>query len=406
VRAVALAGALAALASGCEMPAATPHPRLWTMFDLARLAPAASAGADGPRLAADDGLPGGVQVSHLVTTDSAGLALTLGDSWTESYRSAYVTTELWSGFSQVWVQPVYVAASAFNADGAAVRAAGAKEIFSVGPGSAFYSPYWQIVFFELPDGAAAETFTSARQVIESGAVLHPAGATVLSLIPPGGIGQPTDATATAPFRKIGKIPVATGWLDGQPVDFLKLGTGTFSWNADRVVQELPLFVLTARDDNGDIKPLDGIPTIGGSGPIGSGIGPDISQPSGQPRYGALWRVYTVLVPAAARVFAPREFPNPAVLQATTYMDEVFNAPVADVEAYAGRVALNPGCFDTLDHIQTPSAMGACVWLDAQRIIEREIDPFWIRRTDVLLTCPFVSYNDAAVPPPPMPPAMP
>jgi hypothetical protein len=40
----------------------------------------------------------------------------------------------------------------------------------------------------------------------------------------------------------------------------------------------------------------------------------------------------------------------------------------------------------------------CVWLDSQAAIEQLMPHEAIKRTDVLVTCPFVSYHDAAVTP--------
>jgi len=78
------------------------------------------------------------------------LQLALGDTRTDGYRSAYVTTELWAHFAEVWVQPAYVPVTGWNADGTPVRLLGPDghwhPIFSVGPHSAFYSPFWQIVY--------------------------------------------------------------------------------------------------------------------------------------------------------------------------------------------------------------------------------------------------------------------
>jgi hypothetical protein len=368
-----------------------------------------------PPLAPDDGLPGGLPVSHFISNDSgsnptgAVLSLTIGDTWTEGYRSAYVTTELWSGYAQVWVQPLYLPVTSWNDNGTpnvAVDAAGAQHpIFSVGPGSTFYSPYWQTVFFDLPAGASAADFTSARQVIDSGALLHPAGSALMPLAPAAPIGQPVDAGPIAPFRTVSMIPTGTGWLDGQPINFFNFGGSTFQWNSDRVVGELPLFTFLARDTNGGLRTLDVLPTVGGVGPLFSGIDLAPPMPSQQPlHYGALWRAYTVTIPATAGVFAPPQLPDIAEtlhlkdgIDAPPVSAEIAGAQLVSVQQWAGRVAMNPSCFDTLDHLDPTNGPGGCVWLDSQKAIEEEIDPAWIRATDILLTCPFVSYQDTAVP---------
>jgi hypothetical protein len=394
--------------SGCDLPTPAAHPRLWTLTELRALA-ANPASAD-RALAPAAGIPGGIRVSHFLTADDSGaVSLTLGEAWTEGQRSAYVTTELWTGFASVWVQPLYQPVVAWRDDGFPEVALGddglQHPIFSVAPGSLFYGPYWQVIYFELPPGKTASDFRSSRQVIESGAALHPAGAALCVLAPPGPIAQPTDTTAAAGSRGIGKITTLTGWVDERPVNVFSFPNGSFRWDAGRVVEELPLFTFTARDDQGDLETIDGVPTVGGSGPIGSGRPPDLATPSGQPHYGALWRAYTVTIPATARVFAPPQ--APALVGALTNQrlpfaplgPEIMNAAAADVQLWAGRIAMNPACFDTLAHLDPASGAGSCVWLDSQAAIEREIDGFWIRKTDALLTCPFVSYADRAVPGP-------
>lgn len=401
LRALAVLPAVLA-AAGCDLPAAPAQPRLWTLFDLQRL-------ASGPTrdlgLAPAGGVPGGIPASHFISDDGGGTpSLALGDTWSDGLRAAYVATELWSGFARVWVQPVYLAETGFTAAGLPMVPADARPIFSVGPQSSFYSPYWQQVFFDLPDGRAAGDFTSSRQIIESGATLHLAASALRVLAPPS-IGQPVDTGPGAGSRQIGVIPTGQGWLDGQEVHFLDFGTGTFKWDAARVVEELPLFVFTRRDDQGDLRGIDGVPTVAGSGPIGSGAPPDVSALGGQPRFGALWRLYTVTLPKGAGVFAPPQFGSrfdPANSGATVVTDvsaEIAGAPAEDVQLWVGRVALNPGCFQgTLAGLDPSNGPGGCVWLDSQGAIEREIDGEWIRRTDLLVTCPFVSYADAAVPP--------
>ena len=46
--------------------------------------------------------------------------------------------------------------------------AAAAWIFSVGPGSVFYSPFWQMIYFNVPDGTPQEAFTSVRDVAAIG----------------------------------------------------------------------------------------------------------------------------------------------------------------------------------------------------------------------------------------------
>jgi hypothetical protein len=62
----------------------------------------------------------------------------------------------------------------------------------------------------------------------------------------------------------------------------------------------------------------------------------------------------------------------------------------DVKDYVGRVAVNPDCFPD------PGFPQSCVWLDSQAAIEDQL-PSAIARTEILGTCPFVTYAGKAVP---------
>jgi hypothetical protein len=75
---------------------------------------------------------------------------------------------------------------------------------------------------------------------------------------------------------------------------------------------------------------------------------------------------------------------------------------------SGWVALNPGgelgeggCWATADQIE-PDPMnlttGKCIWLNSQAAIEKNIDRSAIRRTDVTVTCPFVTLDGRLVSP--------
>ena len=62
------------------------------------------------------------------------------------YGAAYVVTEVWTDFDELWVQPAYVPVKGWSAGKPQpLTLPGPWEpIFSVGPGSRFYSPFWQI----------------------------------------------------------------------------------------------------------------------------------------------------------------------------------------------------------------------------------------------------------------------
>jgi hypothetical protein len=357
--------AVALLAGACDLPASAPRARLWTLFDLDRLARGAANAEPGPSLAANAGVPGGIPLSHFLTETDAGPQLTLSTTFTDDYRSAYFTTELWSGFDEVWVQPAYLPATV-GADGAVTPVDGATPIFSVGPASAFYSPYWQIIYFEVAAGTAPDTFTASRQVIDSGATLIPGAGRLMTLAP--------DTTALPPADQgppSARPPRQQGWLDGQPISFFQLGDNVH-WGSDRVVEENPLFVFLKRDASGQLQKLD-VPSVSGPGPIGH-AGPTPRAANGDPLYGALWRVYTVELPPGA---GPNLMSDPS--------DVVY-----------GRVALDASCLADPANLVSKTEGSACTWLDAESVIEANIDAQLIRRTGLLITCPFVGYQDRPV----------
>ena len=347
------------------------------------------------------GVPGGLPLGSILASDASGPHLAIGNTFTLDYRDAYVTTEVWAGFPQVWAQPMYIAVATWAPDGSVTYPGGATKptfIFSVGPGSTFYSPYWRAIYFEVPPDTAPDAFTSARQVLDAQLPMHEGPGWVAPLVP-----GPVDVVID-PIdpNRIAQPKTVTGWLDGQQISALNFGTGTFQWDATFLVTETPLFVMMMRDASGDPVPL-GMPSVGGEGPLFSGAPAQIAGP-GQPRYGSYWRLYTALAPPKARVFAPPQWPPSATLAGKGvpvvaddgYGADVLAAPVADLADFLGRIALNPECFASLNQLDPQSGAGACVYLDSQGAIEANVGGQGIDRTDLLVTCPFVNYRDTPV----------
>jgi hypothetical protein len=402
------------MGAGCDLPPSPSRPHLYTMADLEALAKAGK-----PLTIADDaGVPGGLAVSNIVQYDGAQYHLALRTLWTESYRSAYETTEVWTGFEEVWAQPVYVAVTGFNDDGspklltdptnANPNEQGWAPVFSVGPESAFYSPFWQTFYFVVPEGTDIESYTTARKVVDSGLPLIPGPAHTMSLVPTEAKpGELAPATTGAAGQAVGGPAQGTrrGYLDGNDVSYLDFGKDNFSWNDELVVEETPLFVLVYRDNAGSLQGLH-VPPVGGTGPLYADRPPAIDG-EGVPHYGAYWRLYTVEAPSSARIFAPEMvFGEDAVhqFQDTPYVGKDYGADVnlstpAVVGKYFGRMALNAlpaadmstkGCFSSI------AALDTCQWLDSQSALEHAVPPASIWRTDTTVTCPFVSYADKAI----------
>jgi hypothetical protein len=413
-RACTFAAVVLCAAAGCDLPAKPGRPKLLTFADLETLADTADAKTIIP---GTEAVPGGLRLRDYITKDGGGYRPTLRNTWTETYRSAYVTAELWTGFDEVWVQPVYVPITGF-ANGVPVKVPGEKglpwsPIFSVGPGSAFYSPFWQVFYFVVSPDTDPETLRTARKIIDLGVPLIEGPAHVMSLVPPDGV-ELTQTVTDVTQHVGGPTSVSKGYLDGADASFLDFGTGTFSSNEDRVVEETPLFVLVYRDESGALQKMN-VPTVAGTGPLYSNRLPNVRD--NVPHYGAYWRLYTVEVPATARIFAPPTFPDeradypPALIGDGMYGADVLDATnKPKYEYFLGRVALNAlpvdpanplsGCFGSLTLIDTRASVMPlpCQWLDSQAALEAAVPPTAIHRTDILVTCPFVSYHDQAVVP--------
>ncbi len=330
--------------------------------------------------------------------------LVMQPTFEEKYPAAYVTTDLWQGFDEVWVQPLYLQVSGFSADGAPVLFPPGESkswpIFSVGPKSRFYSPYWEVLYVQIPSDSSG--YTSASDLLTDRHRLPPfrsGGARTASLFV-------TDLAIEAPEINRNLNPAlppppevglsATrhqGYLDGTPINYLDFGMNQFQWNADRVVAEVPLYELAFRNGDGQRQPFGG-PKIGGNAPPFSGRQPQPVSNAGQPRYGGYWRLYTVEVPASARIFAPTQFPLFHDLLVKNHVPlaegegDVAAAAPEMVRPFVGLVTLDDGCFASYQ------ALSHCdSWLNNQGRLEGELDVTAFTRTDVTVTCPFVSLND-------------
>ena len=358
-------------------------------------------------VATDAGVPGGIPLRRMMAFDNdQNPVLVPRTTFTEGYRSAYLTTEVWAHFDEVWVQPMYIPVKDYAADGTPTLLPGADgavhPIFGVGSDSKFYSPFWQRFFFEVPPGGDLASFKSVRDVVDRGVDITAAGGR-LAVIAPDSVGLPPRVLMTTD----GSLPIggptrATGILDGQDVSYLDFGGGTFTWNDDLVLDEAPIFVWVARDAGGQLRTLD-IPTVAGTGPLFSNRAPKIVD--GEPYYGSYWRLYTVEVQPGMAVFAP---PGAADVRAglaarpdlsddAAYGASVTAATVPVLAPYEGRVAVNPSCFgDVMNVDPTNQTSGACQYLDSQAAIEASVPSDAIQKTDILVTCPFITYDGAPV----------
>lgn len=383
-RAAFLLGAAALAACDTPRPA---QPALWTLFDVAALY--ADGASDQDVIATDAGLPQGVALGTMLNkTDPPTLAVQKGLA--EAYLVAYTTTEVWTHFDEIWAQPVYIPVTGWS--GGPMEPS-QQPIFSVGADSLFYSPFWRMIYVEVPDGVAKST----REILDGKYPLHPSRGWVAPLAPPGvGLGdmQPTAGGAV----------MGTGWLDGAPAPFVKFPATPVGIGDDEIIDEVPIFHFVFVNDDGDwVAPA--IPAVLGTGPLGAHIpGPkdDLELPTA--KYSGYWRVYNVVVPATARVFAPPDSAPDKVLKDAhvTAVSNMYGTEVTDpanagmIATLLGRVAMNEACFASL--AKSLPINGSCKYLDSQDAIEANIDKAAIVRTDVTVTCPIVSIEGMPVKP--------
>ena len=372
---VAAFAALIAL-GGCSQAPAPPAAKLWTLFDVQALY---AGGAPGSKaIAADAGLPGGIRLdlisSPLASDGSSTLAVRT--AWANGQLVAFLTTEVWANYPQVWMQPAYVPVTRASAGGPLQFLGGVRRpIFSVGAASGFYSPFLQIVYAEVPADTAPDALTSAKQILDGGYPLTPSEGRTMPLVPDGVALPPSGELPT-------NVVPGTGFLDGTLVSFLDFGASMFTWDpATNVVQEAPIYVLTFVGPDGSVLASPSIPTILGAGPPGSGVAP----PGGGQRNSAYYRVHTVVVPSTARVFAQPGSQLESDLQAAGLGAFTGFAPGASdvqIATFSGRVALNPGdpaqgasgCFDDPTLVNHSDANPAsCLWLGSEAALEANLD---------------------------------
>jgi hypothetical protein len=351
-RGAALAAALGLWAAGASCGGRTRDPRaqLVTLFDLA---PAA---ARDQFVAAGRSLPAGFEATRFVTPghDGGDAELTAGMGFVDGLPATWVTTEIWLNFDEVWVQPLYRAMR----NGVILDDPQIDEpwIFGIGPHSLFYSPFWEVYGFELPDGMDVTTVVDTRGVIEIAnrvGGLRSLGRRITSL-------APDNVSAGPAVQDAGYCDRTAAW-DGltrrRCIDF---GAGGFDFDASDVVRETPFFVFAQREPTGAFRSR-GFAGVAGTRPLfseppsltGSPPGSSVVQPSldERPSFGGLWRLYLV-------------------------------EPFSPTAAADGRVT------DCL-----PS--GVCLTLDSQATVEA-LGLDRIHRTEILAAMPLVQVGAVAV----------
>jgi hypothetical protein len=391
---------------GCDLPKGPAQARLWTIDDYVALYQGRGDVEEVPPL------PASIPPDKLLIDEGNGrYRLVLSPTMERGYNAAYVTTDLWQGFEQIWVQPMFILVKGWT-DAGPQRFKDddprARRIFSVGPKSRFYSPYWETVFVKVPEDVPESRYRSATDILNDRTLETRASeGRTASLLLPDVMIDPADPERLAnprlpPKDQRGPTVVrGTGYLDGGTIDYLDFGVSGFRWNKAREVEEVPLYDLTFRDDSGQLRSFGGT-KLGDAGPLDSGRLP-MSLPGNHPKYGAYWRLYNVELPDSARVFAPKQFAAyrarllAAGVRVNAEADAINNEEVAsvdDVEPYVGQVVLDSACLVTL-----PALKDCKSSLSSPERLELLVPPSAIHKTDVTVTCPFVSYDDSPVPNP-------
>jgi hypothetical protein len=404
-------------------------PRFW---DQATLHDAFMAGGTSPDACAASN-PGALPCNYFIdrggVADGAGATrdvLQIKLAFSEHDVSAYITTDFWQDWNEIWLQPMYVLVTGWNAmDPEQNRLPAAPgstmpsgPIFTVGTHSAFYSPYHAVTYVEVPPGTDPAKYTSAHQIVDAGLPMH-AGPNRFCSLDATPAGSPDVYTPNAaeirynamkgetdvnlhnviepllkPNRTLDEVAASaqqlTGWLDGQPIAYVDFGPEGYTADGDRVVQDVPLFLFTKPNDQG-VPRLIGEPNVAGIAPLFSGL-PASVAPDHRPHFGALWRIYYVLLPPSAGALT-----DPATQLSTGVLAAV---PAATIAPFVHRVVGNPvTCFQSATFPKSTSEMGECQWLDSQAAIEA-LGPDALVRTTLEPACPFVMWKGFPVPNPP------
>jgi hypothetical protein len=348
--AAAAAGALAAFGAGCGERQTGPRPRLWTLFELEAAAEA------GKAVAAGGTFGPGIPASYFISPRSdgePGNEVTLNAGYIEGRKAVYATTEMWSHFDEVWVQPLY---RAINDDGTPVM--GAPWVFGVGPGSLFYSPFWEVFGFRPPPGVDVGSILSAAAAVDAanrtGGFVR--GRPRITSLAPATVAQ-SHSSLNLGEQHYAKDNAAWGGVGGRR--YIDFGPGRFTFGPDGVVKEIPIFMFVTLDpatggydvvpgavNVGGIRPLFSAPAVTSSPPAppdGGAVEPPVEVD--QASFGGLWRLHLAVLPAGSFAVQP------------------------DGRVSNGRV------------------------LDSQAAIEA-LGPTQIQRTEILAACPLIQLGDA------------
>jgi hypothetical protein len=363
-----------------------------------------------------------------------GNKISIASAFTEGATSAYLTTDIWVNFPEVWVQPLYVVKAPTGPP---------RWIFSVSEESRFYSPFWRRYDVMVPDGTL-DRYSSVRDVLDAKLPIGPGRGWLAALVPdgvePAKVDEdlfvqallapvPTPAGGGDKLSGTYRVP-ANGWVDGRPRQYVDFGADRFEWNEHDEVVEAPLFFFFSRKAPTEPwRAVTDLPRVGGTGPL-YGRRPAIT-PGNRPLFGSFWRLWGVHLPPSARVFVPlnkkaawdahtgehRDHLELAIAGEHLVVATTETAMLEAMERHAFQVVLDAkpdaaclaaagddamaraGCapLSCVDTATNAAELDACPWLDSQAAIEDHITRDSLLPSQILVSCPYLAYGSKPAP---------
>ncbi len=378
---------LIAATAACQVHDARRAPHVWTLPDLDQALQTGAPVASGETFAG--GLPA---TTFLEPNEDGTCRPRVLPAFAEAQPAAYVVSDLWSHYDAVWAQPWYSLVTAWDeknpsqnrlkgADGKSAPA-----IYDVDTDSTFYSPFWKVIWVVVPPDTTTERYTSSRAILDAKLPLHDGPPWIYAMRTDRvNVGQ-SKMTHPALGSEVGSVSIGpNAWFEGVQKPSLNLGGNNFLMDEGLIVEEAALYWFVRRGAANETAVE--LPGIVGTGPAFTRRPAEIV--GNRPRFGGLCRLHLALLPPTAAAFDPDA--DPAVTQ------KLVDANL-DPNAFRGRVAMNAakGASTDVACFADASFPTSCVWLDSQAAVEDRLGESNIVRTEITLTCPFVSWAGKAV----------
>lgn len=378
---------IAGLQVGCEVHDAKTAPRFWTLFDLD------PAMTNGSTVATGETFRGGLPAGTFLEANGDGTTRPrVLPAFAEGQPAAYVVPEVWSHYEEIWLQPWYALVTAWdekNPSQNRLKDADGKTtppLYDVDVDSTFYSPFWKIIYAVVPPGTSPTRYTSTRDLLNDHVPLHDGAPWIYSMRPNSvtlGDGKPLHPILG---NDVGNLSLGAGaWIAGSQKPYLNLGGNDFRYDAGLVVEPVALFWFVRRGAAPETAPA--LPAVIGTGPLGTRRPAQLV--GNKPTFGGLCRLTIAVLPPTADAFDPEAHPEAR---------DALTAAMINPAMYSGRVALNANKIAATDTacFADPTFPASCTWLDSQAAVEDRLGANNLTTTELLLTCPFVTWNGKAV----------